>query len=81
MADLEFSHFYFSCQKYQVTSQARITKVVGVFTTNPRKLGLYFSEFSTIFYRIYKNQQNTCTIRESNFAQAPGKFSDSQAYP
>jgi hypothetical protein len=62
MADLGFSHFYFSCQKYDVTAQARITKVVGFFTNNPTKLGLYFSEFSTIFYGIYKNQQNTCTI-------------------
>jgi hypothetical protein len=48
---------------------------------NPPKLGLHFSDFSKIFYGIYKIQQITSTIWEPNFAQAPGKISDSQAYP
>jgi hypothetical protein len=43
MVDLVFSHFYFSCQIYQETAQARITKVVGFVTANPTKLGLLFS--------------------------------------
>jgi hypothetical protein len=62
MADLVFSHFYFSCQKYQETAQARITKVVGFFTTNLTKLGSHFSDFATILYGFYKIQQITYTI-------------------
>jgi hypothetical protein len=66
--DFEISQIYvfhvsiFHAKKYQETAQARITKVVVCFTRNPTKLGLHFSDFSTIFYRIYKNQQNACTI-------------------
>jgi hypothetical protein len=62
MADLGFPHSYFSCNNYQETAQARITKVVGFFTTYPKKLGLHFSDFSSILYGFYNNQQNTCTI-------------------
>jgi hypothetical protein len=61
MADLGFSHFKFSCKNYQETAQARTTKVLGFFTSNPTKLGLHFFDFCTIFYGIYKNQQSTCT--------------------
>jgi hypothetical protein len=39
-----------------------ITKVVGFFTTNPKKLGLHFSDFSTIFYEVSNIQQFTTTI-------------------
>jgi hypothetical protein len=42
MADLGFSPFYFSCQKYYEITQARITKVAGFFTTNLTKLGVHF---------------------------------------
>jgi hypothetical protein len=45
IADLGFSHFYFSCKNYQELAQARITKVVGLFTTNPAKLSLHFYFF------------------------------------
>jgi hypothetical protein len=62
MADSGFSHFYFSCKNYQELAQERITKVVGVFTTNPTKLGLHFSDFSKIFYVIHKILQITITI-------------------
>jgi hypothetical protein len=62
MVDQGVSHFYFSCKNCQELAQARITKVVGLFTTNPTKLVLHFSEFSTIFYGFYKNQQNGFTI-------------------
>jgi hypothetical protein len=31
----------------------------GISLPESNKMGLYFSEFSTIFYAIYKNQQ-TC---------------------
>jgi hypothetical protein len=43
-------------------------------TTNPTKLSLQFSEFSTIFYAFYKFQQKTNTISEQTFKQAPGKI-------
>jgi hypothetical protein len=54
MADLGFSHSYFSCYKYLETDHVSITKVVVCFTTNPIKLSLQFSEFSTHFYAFYK---------------------------
>jgi hypothetical protein len=60
--DLFFSHFYFSCKNYPEIAQAKITKVVVFFTMNPTKLSLQFSEFSTIFYAIYKILQNSNTI-------------------
>jgi hypothetical protein len=53
---------YFSCKNYQELAQARITKVVGYFTTNPTKLVLHFCDFSVMFYAIYKNQQTHFTI-------------------
>jgi hypothetical protein len=53
---------YFSCKNYQELAQERITKVVGYFTLNPTKLVLNFSDFSVIFYAIYKNQEITLTI-------------------
>jgi hypothetical protein len=68
-----FSHLYFSCTNYQQLAQARITKVVGHFTTNPKKLVLYFSEFSVIFYTIYKNQQTHFTILVALLQGGPRK--------
>jgi hypothetical protein len=53
---------YFSCKHYQELAQARIIKVVGYFTMNPTKLVLHFSDFSVIFYEIYKNQEMAITI-------------------
>jgi hypothetical protein len=73
IADLGFSHFYFSCKNYQELAQSRITKVVGYFTTNPTKLVLRFSDFSTIFYAIYKNQQNGFNIWVTNLQEGPRK--------
>jgi hypothetical protein len=52
---------YFSCTNYQEL-------VVGYFTTNPTKLVLHFSDFSVIFYAIYKNQEITFTIGVHLFA-------------
>jgi hypothetical protein len=74
ISDLGFSYFYFSCKHYQELALARITKVVVFLTTNLTKLGLHFSDFSTILYEFYNIQQITYTIWESNFAQAPGTF-------
>jgi hypothetical protein len=47
---------YFSCGNYQVLGQARITKVVGYFTTNPTKFDLHFSDF---FYNFLPNLQES----------------------
>jgi hypothetical protein len=82
IADLGFSLFYFSCKSYQELAQARITKVVGFFTTNPTKLGLQSSDFSTIFYTIYKNQQRHFYYLRSAFTTRPlTSFPDSRTGP
>jgi hypothetical protein len=52
----------------------RIKKVVVFITTNPTKLVLQFSEFSTIFYAIYKNQQNCKTIEDVVLRRDPVTF-------
>jgi hypothetical protein len=51
-----------------------ITKVVVLFTTNPTKLSLYFSEFSTNFYAFYKFQLTLFTIGDSLCTGTPRKF-------
>jgi hypothetical protein len=51
-----------------------ITKVVEFFTTNPTKLSLHFSEFSTIFYGIYKIQPKVKHYLRTNFHRGPWKF-------
>jgi hypothetical protein len=50
-----------------------ITKVVVFSTTNPTKLVLHFSEFSTIFYAFYKFQQNGSTIKDVSLRLGPWK--------
>jgi hypothetical protein len=69
-----FSHLYFSCKNYQELAQARITKVVVQFITNPKKLVLHFSDFSVIFYAIYKNQSKLKYYLRITFAARPSKF-------
>jgi hypothetical protein len=64
---------YFSCKNYQELAQARITKVVGYFTMNPRKMVLHFSDFCMIFYAIYKNQENCNTIGDTLLQKNPRK--------
>jgi hypothetical protein len=64
---------YFSCKNCQELAQARITKVVGYFTTNPTKLGVHFSDFSVMFYAIYKNQQTHFTILVALLQGGPRK--------
>jgi hypothetical protein len=49
-------------QKLTGLSSGHNKKVVGYFTTNPTKLVSHFSDFSMIFYVIYKNQPNHNTI-------------------
>jgi hypothetical protein len=80
MADLGFSHFYFSCKNYQELAQARITKVVGVFTTNPSKLSLHFFYFSMILYAIYKNQPKALYYFRFVFAAGTLEVLDSYIY-
>jgi hypothetical protein len=41
---------------------------VGFFTTNPTKLSLHFSDFSMIFYEIYKIQQKALILFKIHFA-------------
>jgi hypothetical protein len=52
-----------------------ITKVAVLFTMNPTKLSLHFSEFPTIFYTIYKFQQIGYTIEVSTLRTDPWKDS------
>jgi hypothetical protein len=64
---------YFSCKNYKELAQARITKVVGSFTTNPTKLLLHFYDVSTIFYAICKNQPNHKYYLSYPFAEKPSR--------
>jgi hypothetical protein len=48
-----------------------ITKVVVLFTSNPTKLSLHFSDFSTIFYAFYKFQQMEYTIEDVTLRRGP----------
>jgi hypothetical protein len=73
MADLGFSHSYFSCLKYQEPDCESITKVVVFSTTNPTKFSLNFSEFFTIFYTFYKFQQMGYTIEDAILRSDPWK--------
>jgi hypothetical protein len=50
---------------------------VGFFTPNPTKLGLKFSNFSTIFYGFYKNQQQHFYYFRFAFAAGTLEFLDS----
>jgi hypothetical protein len=59
MADLGFSHSYFSCQKYHESDHVSITKVVVLFTM--------------IFYTFCKFLQTGYTIEDSFRTEAPGK--------
>jgi hypothetical protein len=65
MVDLDCSHSYFSCYKYQESDHVSITKVVVFYTMKTTKLSLHFSEFSTNFYAFYKFQQFGYTIEDS----------------
>jgi hypothetical protein len=52
-----FFTFLFFTQKLSGTSSGKNNKSCGIFHHESKKLGLQFSDFSTIFYAIYKNQQ------------------------
>jgi hypothetical protein len=52
-----------------------ITKVVVFFITNPTKLVLHFSKFSTIFYAFYKFLQKGYTIEDITLRLGPWKDS------
>jgi hypothetical protein len=58
-----------------------IIKVVGVFTTNPTKLGLHFSDVSTIFYLITKFSKSQILLKLELFARPLKLFSTSQIRP
>jgi hypothetical protein len=60
-------------QNYEKLAEARLTEVVGYFTTNPKTLVLQFSDFSTIFYAIYKKQPKHFTIGVTTLQEGPRK--------
>jgi hypothetical protein len=60
-------------QKLSGTSSGKNKKVVGYFTTNSKKLVLHFSDFPTIFYAIYKKQENHFTIGVTPLQKDPRK--------
>jgi hypothetical protein len=60
-------------QKLTGTSSGRITKVVGFSTMKPTKLGLNFSNFSMIFYAIYKKQPNALYYLSYQLQEGPRK--------
>jgi hypothetical protein len=62
ITDLGLLIFYFSYKIYQEKLWICFTKVVVIFTKNPTKLSLHFSDFPMIFYAFYKNQQIGFTI-------------------
>jgi hypothetical protein len=64
---------YFSCKNYQELAQVKITKVVGYFTANQKKLVLNFSDLSMIFYAIYKKQEIHFTIGVTTLQESPRK--------
>jgi hypothetical protein len=49
-------------QKLTGTSSDKNNKSCGIFHHKSNKIGFYFSDLSTIFYAIYKNQQNGFAI-------------------
>jgi hypothetical protein len=64
---------YFSYKNKKELAQARITKVVVYITTDPTKFVSQFSEFSVMFYTIYKNQQFPLTIEVYLLRKGPWK--------
>jgi hypothetical protein len=48
-------------------------KSCSVLHKQSKKLSLHFSEFSTIFYELYKVQQNYYTIKDSVLYRGPWK--------
>jgi hypothetical protein len=71
-----FFTFIFFMQKLSGTSLGKNNKSCSIFTMNPTKLSLHFSEFATIFYAIYKNHQNI----DSLLHQGPWNFSAIHRY-
>jgi hypothetical protein len=51
-----------------------ITKVVVFSTTNPTKLSLHFSEFSTIFYAFISFSKWGILLKMQFYAEGPGKI-------
>jgi hypothetical protein len=64
---------YFSCKNYQELAQTRITKIVRYFTNNPTKFVLKYSDFSSIFYAIYNNQQEALYYLSYHLQEGPRK--------
>ena len=49
-----FSLYFKWSKNYWENEKVHVVKVVDIFANIPEQLSLYFSDFSTIFKRIYK---------------------------
>jgi hypothetical protein len=67
-------------QQLSVTSSGKNNKSCRIFHIETKKLGLHFSEFSTIFYAIYKILQNSNTIGDPLLHRGPWNFSAIHKY-
>jgi hypothetical protein len=64
---------YFSCKNCQEKLWTCFTKVVVLFTRNPKKIRFAFFDFSTIFHGFSKILQNTYTIEDRFYTEVPRK--------
>jgi hypothetical protein len=62
-------------QKLSGNSSGKNNKSCRFFHQQSTKLGLHYSEFSTVFYAFYKNQQIGNTIEDSNFPSGHWNYS------
>jgi hypothetical protein len=60
-------------QKLTGFSSGKNNKSCGIFTTNPTKFVLHFSDFSTMFYEFYKYRENHFTIGVTTLQEGPRK--------
>jgi hypothetical protein len=61
--------------KLSGNSSGKNNKSYRIFHTNPTKLGLHFSDLSTIFYEFSNMQQFTTTIGDGVLHRGPWKES------
>jgi hypothetical protein len=71
-----FFIFLFFMRKLSGKSINKLYKSCSVFHQESKKLDLHFSEFSTIFYRIYKIQHLHPRSRRNGFANRSSDFAD-----
>jgi hypothetical protein len=69
-----FFTFLFFMPKILGNSSGKHNKSCRIFTTNPTKLSLHFSESSTIFYVFYKIQPKVKHYLRIKFHRGPWNF-------